>query len=234
MIGCSSSSPQNVDAHATPGQRRRVDHRSVDADAQVAAAGRRDDAAEAGAEAARHRRLERELRRDVTLRAQRPDRLEHRRRAARVDDGVGVCVELCGEQLGDEAVMADRAVVGGDRARRTAARRRRRGRRRGSRAAPSPPPPARRARSPAARSRPRRRTGSPGARRAGATNPRPSGPVSHSPSPGSEAHSRAVPGPTSSSRNCSPSGPSRRTDSARARNGRSSSPPPQSRSAASM
>ncbi len=43
-----------------------------------------------------------------------PDALEHRGGPAGVDDGVRIALELDGEQLGDEAVMPDGAVVGGD------------------------------------------------------------------------------------------------------------------------
>ena len=62
----------------------RVEHGPVDAQAHVAVAGR-DDAAEAGAEAARHAGLERELGGHVVLGAERAHGLEHRRRPAGVD-----------------------------------------------------------------------------------------------------------------------------------------------------
>ncbi len=74
-------------------ERGRVEHRAVDAQAHEALA-RRDDAAEAGAKAACHPRLKCELRRRPELRAQPPDRLEHRRRPARVHLDVLVLVEL--------------------------------------------------------------------------------------------------------------------------------------------
>src|SRR3954452_9969733 len=95
-------------------ERGRVQHRPVDADPHVAAVARRDDAAEARADPARHPRLERELSRHAALRAQRPHRLEHRRRPAGVDRRVLVLVERCDEQVGDQALVADAAVVGRD------------------------------------------------------------------------------------------------------------------------
>src|SRR3954452_22879511 len=91
-----------------------IDHRPVDADPHVAAVARRHDAAEAGAEAARHAGLERELCRHAAFGAQRPDRLEHRRRPAGVDRRMLVLVEGGEEQVGDEAVVAGAAVVGRD------------------------------------------------------------------------------------------------------------------------
>ena len=74
----------------------------------------RDDAAEAGAEAARHPRLQRELGRHVAAGAQLSDGLEHRGRTAGVDLDVVVGVEPLGHQLGDQAMVADAAVVGRD------------------------------------------------------------------------------------------------------------------------
>ncbi len=71
-----------------------VEHRAVDADADVAAVAHRHDAAEAGAEAARHAGLERELRGHAAGVAQRADGFEHAGRPAGVDRGVIVGVEL--------------------------------------------------------------------------------------------------------------------------------------------
>src|SRR6478672_6020094 len=95
-------------------EQARVEHGPVDAQAHVASVARRDDAAEARPEAARHPGLEGELRRHVAGGAERPDGLEHRWRAAGVDRRVRVVVELGGEQVGDEpVVVAGAAVVGG-------------------------------------------------------------------------------------------------------------------------
>src|SRR5204863_5117997 len=80
---------------------RCVEHRPVDAEADVARAGG-DDAAEARAIAAGHPRLERELGGDVTLGAQGTYRLQHRRRATRVDGGALAGVELLAQELGHE------------------------------------------------------------------------------------------------------------------------------------
>src|SRR4051794_26047635 len=66
------------------------------------------DAAEAGAEAAGHSGFEGELSGRVAFGAERPDCLEHLGRAARVH---GRAVQLLPQQLGDEARMADGAVV---------------------------------------------------------------------------------------------------------------------------
>ena len=72
-------------------------------------------APEAGAEPAGHARLERELSGYAATGADRPDRLEHRRRPAPIHlDLVGAVLELVLEQLGHEPVMTDAAVVGGD------------------------------------------------------------------------------------------------------------------------
>src|SRR3954447_15144835 len=95
-------------------ERGGVDHGPVNADPHVAAVARRDDAAEARAEPACHARLERELSRHAALRAQRPHRLEHRRRPAGVDRRALVLVERGDEQVGDQALVADAAVVGRD------------------------------------------------------------------------------------------------------------------------
>ena len=87
MTGCASWMPQkSIASRATDGSRASVgvEHRAVDAQPHVAVA-RRHDAAEAGAEPARHARLERELRRHAARGAQRAHRLEHRRRPAGVD-----------------------------------------------------------------------------------------------------------------------------------------------------
>src|SRR3954447_2117690 len=90
----------------------RVEHRPVDAQPHVAAVARGHDASEARPEPARHARLERELRRHAARIAQRPDRLEHGRRPARVDGRRRVRVELGDEQVGHHAVVPGAAVVG--------------------------------------------------------------------------------------------------------------------------
>ena len=91
-----------------------IEHGTVDAQPDVAGL-RRHDAAEARAVTARHPGLERELRRHIALGTQRPDRLEHRRRAARVDLGRATgAIKFLGHELGNEPGMSDAAVVGGD------------------------------------------------------------------------------------------------------------------------
>ena len=117
MTGCASSGRRSSTlTRGAPGVRvdvlelGGVDHRPVDADAQVAAAAARHDAAVAGAEAAGHAGLERELRGRARLRAQSartPSSIAGG--PAGVDDRVRVALELRGEQLGDEAVVADRS-----------------------------------------------------------------------------------------------------------------------------
>ena len=92
----------------------RVEHRAVDAQAHVAARG--------WGRRSRSRRRSRRPCPDssaswagtLALGAQRAHRLEHRRRAAGVDLGARVAAELGGQQVGDEAVVAGRAVVGRD------------------------------------------------------------------------------------------------------------------------
>ncbi len=91
-----------------------IDHRAVDAHAQVAAAALGHDAAVAGAEAARHARLECELRGHLALLAHRSHGFEHRCGATGVDGRVRVALQLLVEQLGDEPVVANRAVVARD------------------------------------------------------------------------------------------------------------------------
>ena len=90
-----------------------VDHRAVDAHAQIAAATPGHDAPEARAEPAGHPSLERELGRRAALRAHRPDALEHRRLGRTRRRRPRVAFELGVEQIGDQAVMADGAVVSG-------------------------------------------------------------------------------------------------------------------------
>ena len=134
----------------------------------------------------------------------RPHRLEHRRRPAGEDLAVRARVELVAQQVGDEAVVADAAVVGGERAARRAARRRRVRARRGSRAAAAAVGrPSASCRSPAARSRPRRRPAARGDPARAAPKPLPERSDEPSSSPGASSHSRAGAGPTSSSRKSS-------------------------------
>src|SRR3954451_19645302 len=75
------------------------EHRPVDADARIAAPGQRRHAPEAGAEAACHPGLERQLRRD----AQGAYRLEHRRRAAGEQLDIG---EIAGQEVRDQSAVA--------------------------------------------------------------------------------------------------------------------------------
>src|ERR1700712_4845687 len=87
--------------------------RAVDAETQEATLGLWDHAAEAGAEAAGLRRLQRQLGSDAVLSAEDADRFEHRRRPAGVDDrraGV-VAGEHRRQQVGDVAVVAGVAVL---------------------------------------------------------------------------------------------------------------------------
>ena len=178
-------------------------HRAVDAQPHVAVAGRHD-AAEAGAEPAGHAGLERELGRDLAVARTSPGppraspagrtRTPRRRRRG---------LELVLEQLGDEAVVADAAVVGGHAARscRSAAPAAWAASRKpssvparapssscqiASGAIPTPPPTS-------SGARPSR----------GGAKPLPSGPTSSSSSPGAELAQPLVPGPTSSIRNWS-------------------------------
>src|SRR5436853_135238 len=115
MTGWSSSMPQNSGMRHL---RHRVspDHRAVDAEPHVAAVGLRHRAAEAGAEAAGHRRLHRQLAGDVVVGAEGADRRQHRRRAAGVDDGGGgvVAGEHRRQQIGDVALVAGVAVLAGE------------------------------------------------------------------------------------------------------------------------
>ena len=116
MTGWASSKPQNATSMARSGDERVSSCSAsstgpVDAQPHVALA-RRHHAAEAGAEAARHARLERELGRDRRARrtARGPPRASPaaRRRRPRV----GVALELGLEQIGHQAVVPDAAVVG--------------------------------------------------------------------------------------------------------------------------
>ena len=106
------------------------------------------------------------------LGAQRAHRLEHRRRPAGVDLRARVAAQLGAQQVGDEAVVADRAVVGRHARARRSAPPRARAARRGSRAARARRRRGGRSRSPAARSRRRRRRGSGAGRRAAARSRR--------------------------------------------------------------
>ena len=179
---------------ATSARSAAGEHGAVDAQPHVAAA-RRHDAAEAGAEAAGHAGLERELGRDVVLGAQRPHRLEHRRRAAGVDRRTRVAAQLRRQQLGHQPAVPDRPVVGGHA---------RAGQQRGAlgvrgvaeaeqheRVARR----ARRAGSPAARSRRRRRPGAAGGRARARRSPARAGRAATARRPASSSASRSVPGP---------------------------------------
>src|SRR3954451_3682811 len=109
--GCASSMPQNSITGGRSSDRlqlRGVEHGPVDAQPHVARPGRHD-AAEAGAEAAGHPGLERELSRDALLGAHGADRLEHGRRAAGVDLGARVTAELGAQQLRHEPAVPARA-----------------------------------------------------------------------------------------------------------------------------
>ena len=179
--------------HATVLERSaRLEHRAVDAQPDVAVA-RRHDAAEAGAEAARHPGLERELGGDVVLGAQRPHRLEHRRRPAGVaplppasaprasssvtspwwpTEPSSVATRAPGSSAAPSACSASRKPEQGGRPRR-----------------------ARRSRSSAARCRPRRRTSTGRRPSRGGANPRPSGPTSQTSVAGRERAQPLGPGP---------------------------------------
>src|SRR5271165_6457580 len=89
-----------------------VEDGAVEAYPHVAASASRHHAAEAGAEAARHARLERELGRGAGALAQRPHRLEHGGRTARIHERPRAVAELLGEELRDGPLQAGRAVVG--------------------------------------------------------------------------------------------------------------------------
>lgn len=92
----------------------RVEDRPIQAHAQISAAALRYDTTKAGTEAARHTGLQGELGWGVRIRAQRSYALEHAGRPTGVDDRVRVALDLRGEQLGDEPVVAEGAIVGGD------------------------------------------------------------------------------------------------------------------------
>jgi riboflavin biosynthesis pyrimidine reductase len=97
-----------------PLELRAVDHGSVEADAEIATTPARYDAAEAGPEAAGHAGLERQLAWRAARGADRSHALEHAGRAAAVDGGAGLTVELLAEEIGDRAVIAGGPVVGGE------------------------------------------------------------------------------------------------------------------------
>src|SRR4051794_9950857 len=84
-----------------------ANHGAVDTQSHVAARALRDGAAEAGSEAARHRRLHGELAGDAALGAHRAHRLEHGRGAAGVDSGAARLISLQKdrEQVGYEAAV---------------------------------------------------------------------------------------------------------------------------------
>ena len=92
-------------------QRGRIDHRPVDAHADVALA-RGHHAAEARPEPAGHAGLQRELGGHPAFRAQRADRLEHGRRPAGVDRRRRDRREQLAQRLGDQPGPPDRAVLG--------------------------------------------------------------------------------------------------------------------------
>ena len=218
-------------------QRRRVEHRPVDAQAHVARRGSAPTQPKQRAEAARHARLERELRGHAAARAQRAHGLEHRRRAAGEDLDVRRRAELGGEQVGDEAVVAGRAVVGGDAARRASSSAP--GGVRGvaeaeqrERAVAELVLQDRRA----ARSRRRRRRGSRAGRRAAAREAAPERAEQPQPVARAQLGEPRGAGPDVLEHELErPAGAcARATEKARGRNGRSSSPPPQRSAAASM
>src|SRR5215203_4244004 len=99
---------------ATP--RQGAQHRTVDAQAEVAAAGLRHRAAEASPESACHWGLLGELVADPSFVAELLDRLEHRGRAAGVDDRGGGVIsgEHRCQQVVDVALMANVAVLAGE------------------------------------------------------------------------------------------------------------------------
>ena len=219
--------------HATaPARRRRAPGRRRTAARSRSRVG--DHAAEARAEPARHARLERELRRHAlaprTARAPPRASAAARRRRPR-----SVGVELLPEQFGDEAVIADRAVVGRDARVVAAAPRPRHARRRGTRAARGasgsvvlpdrqrrdPDPAADQQRAPADLRR--RGSRARAARAATARRPRAARTAGACPGRRPRTGSRAA-----------PSSWRRSTENARGRNGRSSAPPPQRSLAASM
>src|SRR5215213_2770573 len=111
ITGWASSMPQKSGMrHLRDGVA--ADDRPVDAEPHVAAARLRHRAAEAGAEAAGHRRLHRQLAGDPVLGAEAADRLEHCRWAAGVDDGGGgvVAGQNRRQEVGDVALVTGVAV----------------------------------------------------------------------------------------------------------------------------
>ena len=171
--------------------------------------------------------------------ADRAHALEHARGPACVDRRRRVALELALEQRRDEAVVARGAVVGRDLGVPQQLARRARGRRRGSRAAPSrgrPRAPARPGGSPAARCRRRRPRGSPaGAPLAGRVEARGRrGPPPTAARPRPARTAAACRGRRPRAGTASSPSSWRATEKARARNGRSSSPPPQRSAAASI
>src|SRR5262249_21543958 len=98
----------------SPAQFRRVEDRSVDADALVVVAGRRLDhrhATEADADAAGHRRFQGDVARDAARGRRGGKGVKHRLGAAAEEMGGG---GVRGEEVGDEAAEAERAVVAGE------------------------------------------------------------------------------------------------------------------------
>ena len=91
-----------------------AEHRSVLAAQRVVTVDVRHRAAEAGAEAAAHRRLERGLAGDAVLGGERGEPRQQPHRPAGVEIVVGAGREPLRERLGDEAAAAGAAVFGGD------------------------------------------------------------------------------------------------------------------------
>ena len=89
----------------------RVEHGPVQAEPHVAVRGRHH-APEAGAEAARHSRLERELCGHAALRAESAHGFEHRRWPTGIDGPARVGIELSRQQLRHERLASHRPVVG--------------------------------------------------------------------------------------------------------------------------
>lgn len=94
----------------------RVEHGTVEADAQIPASAPGNDAPEAGAEAAGHACLEGELAGNIPLGADAAHALEHGGRPAGIDDRPRIAVELLGEELGYWTVVPGGSVVGGEHA----------------------------------------------------------------------------------------------------------------------
>ena len=87
-----------------------LDHWAVNTDAGVAARAQRHHAAVTGSVTARHSALQRELRGNVALLAERPNGFQHRWRAAGVDDCTVIAVQLRSQQISHKTVMAERST----------------------------------------------------------------------------------------------------------------------------